>query len=260
VDGCSLIRDDALVHRWLDPGAGEDLERWNALLQRTRHDFHQLPEYVTLEAERAGGQGLALLVEDPKAPERAALLPLILRPLPGREGVDATSPYGYPGPVFTGGDASGHFEAGAVAAFVAAMAARGVASAFVRLHPLLPTPAPALARVGSLVEHGPTVWIDLQADEDTQWADYRGTHRNLIRRAKREGQRVSFDDAFTRLDDFYPIYAQTMARGGGDRRRRVLELHWHRPVSPLGHGHGLATRLAEPVAARRSPATSGRPR
>ncbi|WP_181233596.1 GNAT family N-acetyltransferase [Enhygromyxa salina] len=198
--------------RWLDPLEHEHLARWRALLQRTRHDFHQLPEYVAIEADRLGGRGVALLVEDPRAPERAALLPLILRSLPSGEGCDATSPYGYPGPLFTSADP--RFETAAVGCFVAAMAKRDVASAFVRLHPLLRIPDQALARFGSLVDHGPTVWIDLETDEATQWANYRGTHRNLVRRATRDGLRVRFDDAFARLDEFYPIYAETMARLG----------------------------------------------
>jgi hypothetical protein len=204
-----------LACSWLDPSAAGDRARWTQLLAGTRHDFHHLPDYLALEAERLGGRGLALIVEDPRAKlERAALLPLILRPVPGpgpESGpLDAISPYGYPGPLFTATDPD--FMGAAVEALAAGLRERGLVSAFVRLHPLLPTPTAALARVGELVEHGPTVWIDLEADEDTQWAGYRSTHRNLIRRAKREGLEVRFDEDFARLEDFYEVYAQTMVR------------------------------------------------
>ncbi|KIG19655.1 hypothetical protein DB30_00164 [Enhygromyxa salina] len=210
--GTSSAVGGALAHRWLDPLASEDAQRWANLLGRTRHDFHHLPAYVALEAERLGGRGFALLVEDRRDPSRAALLPLILRALPASAACDAISPYGYPAPLFTSSSPS--FESAAVEAFVTAMAARRVASAFVRLHPLLGCPEQALGRFGGVVEHGPTVWIDLQANEATQWAGYRGTHRNLIRRAGRDGLQVQFDEAFARLDEFYPVYAQTMDRVG----------------------------------------------
>lgn len=198
---------------WLDANAVDDQARWDALILRFRHDFHHLPGYVRLEAARIGGHGHAVFVRD-RVGGHEALLPLILRPLPSGDGVDAISPYGYPSPVFSTSEPA--FMAACVGAFVQALRERGVASAFLRLHPLLDAPESAMAEVGALVEHGPTVWIDLEADEATQWAGYRATHRNLIRRAKREGQRVVFDDAFARLDEFFAIYAQTMVRVDAD--------------------------------------------
>jgi hypothetical protein len=208
-----------LVYSWLNAHAAEDRARWDALILRCRHDFHQLPEYVALEARRLGGEGMALVVREAGEPEdqgREALLPLVLRPVPTSAGDarDATSPYGYPCPVFS--DPDPRFMAACVTAFVAGLRASNVVAAFVRLHPLLDAPEPAMAEAGTIVEHGPTVWIDLTADEATQWAGYRATHRNLIRRATREGLRVSFDDAFARLDEFFGVYAQTMERLDAD--------------------------------------------
>ncbi len=202
-----------LAYSWLDARVAEDRARWDALILRCRHDFHQLPEYVELEARRLGGQPMALVVGAPpgNGSDEQALLPLVLRSVPGeRDARDATSPYGYPCPVFS--DPDPDFQAASVGAFVEGLRAREIVAAFVRLHPLLDIPEQAMAEAGTIVEHGPTVWIDLSADEATQWSGYRATHRNLIRRAARDGLRVSFDDTFTRLDEFYDVYAQTMER------------------------------------------------
>jgi hypothetical protein len=147
-----------------------------------------------------------------------ALLPLIVRPLPEAldlPGYDVRSPEGYPAPVFAG-DAD-EFPAAAIERFVLALRERGFVAAFLRMHPLLDVPLDVCARFGEVVTHGPTVWIDLTADEATQWADYRSTHRNLIRRAAREGQTVTFDDDYAELDRFFAVYAETMER---------LDAHW----------------------------------
>jgi hypothetical protein len=196
--------------RWLDPGVNADQQAWMSILDRCRHDFHQLPGYAQLEGRRLGGVGTAIAIE---APEGAALLPLVLRPLPaqlGVEGIDARSPEAYPAPVFTSHDPA--FMAAVIDQFISAMRERGVVSAFIRLHPLLEAPLQACAAHGPVVEHGPTVWIDLQADEATQWADYRALHRRWIRRAQRDGLSVRFDDAFAELDAFFSVYAETMVR------------------------------------------------
>jgi hypothetical protein len=203
-------RVDGLCWRWLDPGRERDRRDWMALLERCHHDFHQLPAYVELEARRLGGRAAALLIE---RRDDVALLPLVVRALPealGLAGVDASSPYGYPAPVFC--TRQPEFASAAIAAMVTALRERGVVTAFVRLHPLLELPLDACARWGTIEDHGPTVWIDLEADERSQWADYRSTHRNLIRRAEREGLRVRFDAALAQRDAFYSVYEQTMIR------------------------------------------------
>lgn len=205
-----LTLQPRLPQRWLDPGVDTDRQAWMSILDRCRHDFHHLPGYAALEARRLGGVGTALVIE---TPDGAALLPLILRPLPstlGIEGIDARSPEAYPAPVFTNPDPA--FMTAAIDGFIAAMRERGVVSAFIRLHPLLEAPLEACAAHGKVVEHGPTVWIDLEADEATQLADYRALHRRWIRRALRDGLSVRFDDAFADLDAFFSVYAETMVR------------------------------------------------
>ena len=73
-----------------------DAPRWTSLLREAPYDFYHLPAYVAQCAANDRGQARALYVEDGA---RSMLLPLIVRDIPGSDSRDATSPYGYPGPI-----------------------------------------------------------------------------------------------------------------------------------------------------------------
>ena len=111
------------------------------------HDFYHLLTYVALCAEQEGGDGRALLVQDEG---RGLLLPLILRPIPDG-GVDATSPYGYPGPLIWG-TADPDFGRDALLSGIQLLESLQVVSVFVRLHPVLNATPPH--GVGGLVMYG----------------------------------------------------------------------------------------------------------
>lgn len=185
--------------------------RWTALLERVRHDFYHLPSYARVSAAADGGDVKGLLVEEGG---RAMLLPLVSRAIAGdARAWDATSPYGYPGPLVEAPE--GEREAFATAAFEAArgpLREEGCVSIFARLHPLLgPIPRPAGAAV---VQHGETVPIDLTRSDDELWKDTMSGHRNEINRAVRAGHRASIDEGFIHLRRFVDIYRETMSRVG----------------------------------------------
>ena len=195
-----------------------DSERWMKILAKMRHDFYHLPGYVTLEAERIGGEACAVLIEDGGG---VLFLPLILRPIevegelvPGLDKArDAVSPYGYPCPLFMTSDErpADEFLEAALQSLTQKLSDEGVAAGFFRLHPLLEFPRENLQRHGTLVHHGQTVWIDLTVAEEELWQHTRKTYRNLIRRLKRDDFRVRLDDAWSSLPRFIEIYYQTMA-------------------------------------------------
>jgi hypothetical protein len=196
-------------------------------LASTHHDVYHLPGYVTLDAREAGGTPAAYRYREGRS---VLLVPLVLRPVPGADGViDAVSPYGYPGPVAgtephdPGPAALGAalpesaappddgFWRRAVAQLPGVLASEGVVSCFVRLHPLLPAPLDALSSAGQVVEHGHTVAIDLIPDEHALWSQVRQNHRRQITKAQRQGLTTSIDD-WHRLDTFVEIYHETMTR------------------------------------------------
>ena len=192
--------------RLVDP----DDPEWAAVLERVPHDVYHLPGYARVDAGLAGGTPVAFVRD---AGRHAFLLPLVLRPVPGGTALDATSPYGYPGLVSDAPlDDDGSWRA-AVAALQDCLGAAGILACFVRLHPLLPGRLDALARAGTLVQHGHTVSIDLTVPPDVLWARTRSNHRRNIEQGRRSGLQVVIDD-WSRLPEFVEAYHETMRRVG----------------------------------------------
>lgn len=133
-------------------------------------------------------------------------LPLLLRSLPDARGFDATSAYGYGGPV-----ASGDIDAAALSqALDEWAAANDVVATFLRFHPLLGnqdlTPASA-----ELLELGGTVAWDVTPGRELLAAMHQH-HRRAVRKADREGVSVRVATAPTQLDAFRALYEDTMRR------------------------------------------------
>lgn len=187
----------------LDPAARE----WKETLQLAAHDMYHEPDYVVLDAALYGGAPTAYHYAEPG---RQFLMPLIVRDIAGSDHKDALSPYGYPGPI-ANGDAG--FWGRAAGAMAGTLRDAGIVSAFVRMHPLLDAPLPALAGHGTLVRHGETVSMDLRAGLDEMWSQTRSDHRNHINRARRAGTRVVFDD-WDRLGEWVAVYHDNMRRVG----------------------------------------------
>ncbi len=199
------------------PGSGEqagaiqarllsvDAPEWASLLRSTRHDFYHLPSYAALCAAQEHGEPRALHVVGAQS---SMLLPLVVRAIPGG-GFDATSPYGYPGPL-VGGIGGQEWLPRAFAAGMPALRAAGLVTVFVRLHPLL-NPSPSEG-VGTLVRHGETVSVDLTISHDEMWAQTRLNHRRDIARTLRSGYVARMDDEWKHLATFTRMYRATMSR------------------------------------------------
>jgi len=183
-----------------------DAPLWESFLHETPHDFYHLPGYVALSAARELGRPRALHVADAS---RSMLLPLIIRDVPGSDGSDAISPYGYPGPLVAG-TMDAEFLREALTVGMSALRSAGVVSAFLRLHPLLNAPPPE--GIGWLVHHGDTVSIDLTLSWETLWAQTRHNHRRDISRAVESGCVSRMDPTFEQYPSFKHLYQVTMDR------------------------------------------------
>jgi hypothetical protein len=176
---------------------------WESTLRTARHDFYHLPSYVALCAAEERARPSALYVSDG---HRTMLLPLMIRGIPAG-GFDATSPYGYPGPIGIGTDDPG-FLREALGAGLSVLRDAGLVSAFIRLHPLL-NPAPPEG-VGTLVRHGETVSVDLGLPSEALWAQMRHNHRRDIAKTIDLGYLAHIDAEWRHVESFKRLYRQTM--------------------------------------------------
>ena len=192
---------------------------WEACLAQMPHDFYHKPGYVRLCADQEGGEPLAFVAEEG---ESRFFVPLVVRPI-GSDYLsacglhDAISPYGYPAPLLKcveNGRTQGDFLEEALRRLLAGLRQQGVVSLFLRLHPLLPLPSEPFGRLGTLVHHGETVFVDLTLPKEEIWHQTRNDHRRRINRAKRRGCVAEIDRTWSCLDEFIDIYTETMRRVG----------------------------------------------
>jgi hypothetical protein len=169
---------------------------------------------LRLAAQQEGGRAVAFLAQEGL---HHFFVPLVFRPLPVEFALaeslqDAISPYGYGGPLANTEDAA--FLSAAVDALVAGLRERGVVSAFVRLHPLLPLARAPLEAGGMVVSTGETVAIDLTLSPEELWRQTRSGHRSEINKMRRNGYVPEMVSVQEYLPTFEMIYAQTMQRVG----------------------------------------------
>ncbi len=183
---------------------GPDADEWCEVVAAAQHDVYHLPGYVAASAPNDGGEPRALIVDDG---DRQLLLPLVVRPVNGDTAVDASSPYGYPGPIQTG-ETDLAFQQAALRTGVDLLAETGYVSLFIRTHPLLNTEPPP--GVGLVVQHGVTVAVDLRLSEEELWKQTRRNHRQQIRQALKKGYETDIDDGDRYLHEFKKLYRATM--------------------------------------------------
>jgi CelD/BcsL family acetyltransferase involved in cellulose biosynthesis len=194
-------------------------EAWIEVLEQAApYDFYHLPGYHELAEKR--GEGTARLFVYREESYLIAL-PLLLRSVesvPGLEqagrGVsDATSVYGYAGPVASSDDIPPAVAQNFRCALQDKLRELGVIAAFSRLHPLL-AQRELLAGIGECLPGGQTVSIDLLQPPEVQRTQYRSDHKRGINRTRRLGMVAKEDPRLEHLDRFFEIYTATMRRVG----------------------------------------------
>lgn len=194
-----------------------DCDQWDEILEETfQYDFYHTQAYHKIAEDR--GEGEAHLFVYREAGYTIAT-PLLLRPLREISGLnvecqnwlDATSVYGYAGPVASHPEMPGPVVKNFQAAFCESMRQKSVISVFSRLHPLI-RQSHLLQGLGESAPTGKTVSIDLTLPPQEQARRIRKTHARQIRRL-RERNLVFVEDIEGKdLHEFADIYTDTMRR------------------------------------------------
>lgn len=208
---------------------------WRDVLARCRHDCHHTSGWLKACEHGDGGTALAVHVrggrrEGQRDEQHDMLVPLVRRELASGDW-DATSPYGYAGPVFSDGAPDG-FADDAVQAALSFLREQGCVSWFIRLHPLINDGW--RSRHGLVVEHGPTVSIDLRKSPEEHWRETQSRHKLGINRARRAGVTVRMDSGFEAIPQFIDIYNRAMDRLGASGYYYFGQRYYEELVDRLG--------------------------
>ncbi|MEG4247885.1 GNAT family N-acetyltransferase [Microcoleus sp. Pol10D4] len=196
---------------------------WLETLQKLRHDIYHLPEYLYLESVRYNAVAEAILIAED---DKIFFLPYLLRrcdhifdqSLATQEVFDVVSPYGYPGILLSDKAASTkEFLDGAINQLISALRAKGVCSAFFRLHPILNSGFNDFLSPDICNVNGETVSVNLKLSEAEIWSQTRSEHRTSINKLKRSGMTARMVPFQESIGEFISIYYETMDRLGAGR-------------------------------------------
>jgi len=191
---------------------------WLEALQRcTQYDFYYLPDYHRIAEEHGEGQARLFLYRER---EYTIALPLLLRSLEHIAGLeeygagwwDATSVYGYCGPIVSHQHMPEPVLQGFRVALSHTLHKHQIVTVFSRMHPLIQGQREVLSGIGEYSIRWQTVSIDLTQTRNDQLASYRQGHRYDIRRLRRMGMECIHDVQYEYLTEFVTIYHETMRR------------------------------------------------
>lgn len=210
-----------------------DAEWSEVLAQSYQHDFHHLAGYHRLAERR--GEGKAFLFTY-RGDGCLIALPLLLRPVDADDpgGLqDATSVYGYGGPIASHERIPGEIVESFQAALRNELVGRRVVAVFSRLHPLI-AQQELLAGLGETSAVGKTVSVDLALPMEDQWAGYSKKCRRIIRKAQEAGTVCLDDRDGAYRHEWVDIYHETMRRVGAPSSYHFDEEYFEILAAELG--------------------------
>lgn len=177
---------------------------WDREVLNHNVDIYHLSGWVEAakKIDKGESRGIVATYHDKKV-----FFPVLIRNL--EDGVwDVTSTYGYGGPIVD--PKLSHEEITKVMQEVVEfLYQQGCVSWFIRLHPILNQSWSA--KVGTIIEHGPTLVSDLTKSEEEHWRETQRQHRQGIKKAIKKGVTVKIESMQPRhVPTFKAIYTETM--------------------------------------------------
>lgn len=197
---------------------------WNSSLRLIEnYDFYHTYDYHNLSKTSAQKPVLLKYQVD----EVIVLFPLLIQEIEDANFVDATSVYGYAGPlceviIGKGGGSQGVTQ-GVTPDLIRdfqteldkSLKELGLVSVFSRLNPYIESQLALLDGLGQVKAAGNIVYIDLSKPVDTQRSGYRKSTRSLVNKARKTfSVRVSENE--DELTEFVSIYHETMQKLSAD--------------------------------------------
>lgn len=191
---------------------------WDRLIHRLGADttYHSLGYHEASATLETFGTIPVLLHHRNDVAESA--LPLLLRPLPDGDGWDATSAYGYGGPMSTSPVEDPSF----VEAVDVWAVTNNVVASFVRYHPVIGNHR--LGPKRTVAQAGQTVLWNIQQTDLLE--SMHAHHRRAVRKADRSGIEVRAVLGPRNLQSFRMLYERTMRRQGARAFYLFPEVYW----------------------------------
>ena len=191
-------------------------EAWNeAIYSFPGHDIYDTAEYHRIASRNEGVDPRLFLFEN--AGYKMAI-PLVLRPAPAKyrtdeTWLDASSVYGYPGPLANSKEIPDDVRTCFQNALANTLDNLKVVSVFSRLNPFRPFDS-ALAGLGEVSEVGSTITICLAQSDEKRFAAYRQNHQDNIARLRATQAETIADSSLSHLEEFKRMYRHNMIKCG----------------------------------------------
>lgn len=183
-------------------------KEWSLILQKSdSYDFYHTAFYHSLDKE---GEGFMLYATNEKD---FIALPLIIRKIDGTIYSDATSVYGYCGPIASQDikDVDVNLLEYLQNEITKYFTSSNIIAAFSRLHPLIEQKS-LFNNFGEVLELNKTVSIDLTLPIEIQRRAFRKSLKSDLNQLRRKGYTSVVAASKEEIDEFIDIYYETMDR------------------------------------------------
>lgn len=183
-------------------------KEWDKAISNHKFDIYHLSGWVNSSTLIDEGKPQGMVAE---YKGKKLFLPIIIRNI-NDDYWDATSPYGYGGPVLDSSLTRNEVDL-ILEAIKLFLFKEGCVSLFTRLNPILNEEW--VSTIGTAFSHGFTLMSDLSKTQDEHWNETQNQHRRGIKKALNKNIITKIED-FTdeRIKVFSKIYRETMTKVG----------------------------------------------
>ncbi len=189
-------------------------EEWNSFMKLIGHFDFYFTYYYHLLSKKEGEKPVLIAYRESGT---LVAVPLLLRNIEGTSYKDATSVYGYAGPLCLTEheDPSAFDNARFKTELQRFLIENKIVSIFSRLHPYVDYQANLLKNIGSISSPGSVVNIDLTLPLDIQRQQYKSRLKTYVNKARRVYSIVEATDE-EQIEEFIEMYYENMRRVNAD--------------------------------------------